>query len=615
MDPTLQLLVVAIVGGVLAQWVSRMIRMPAIVPLLALGILVGPQVLGILPRPSETLGHSFSSVVALGVGIILFDGGLHLNIRDIRSAPRAVRNLLTLGAGVSFVGAMLFANLVGGFDWALSALFGALMIVTGPTVIMPILQNLRLTRRVHTVLLWEGILIDAIGAIAAIVTMDIIYHEASALAAGGMFAGALLAGPAIGGLGGWMLAMFLKRRKAQGHNAEMNHLITFAAAVAIFGLGEAVFKSAGLAAATCAGMVVTNMLGEASNDLRRVKGTLTKFIVSVLFMLLAADFDLNSLKLIWPGGFMVVAAMILIVRPASVVASSIGTQLSWRECVFLGGIGPRGIVAASVASLFGLFLEGRGQVELGQQLVALTFLTIMATVLFSGLGAYPLAKVLGLLVSKPKGLIIVGANELARKVASIYDVRGIPAIMVDTNGDLCVQARRAGYQAIEASALDEDFLAQQNVAGMGFILSLTPSSRINIQTAAHAQENMEIERAFVVNCDSNAEESQAGSVDNLYKAMALQVDVDAVCDLLRKGKGTMRSFPWPLQAATRPRKAFLPLAFTDSQTIRPFSVDETYSEPGEVVGIEFDVPPGSAPFVALQQEAVIIASVNEPIKS
>lgn len=599
MDPALQVFVVAIVGGIAAQWLARTTRLPAIVPLLLLGIAAGPDIIGLMPRPSEAIQHAFPAIVELGVAVILFDGGLSLTLRDLRSAPRAVSSLLTIGAAVTFGGAMACAVFVAGLSPSAAAIYAALMIVTGPTVIVPLLQHLHLSRRVHTVLLWEAILIDAIGASAAFVTMEFIMEGGDLFHAGGSFFGALVAGPAIGIAGGYALARVLRyRRRHTGAEQELSHLLALAGSLVIYAVSEQLVSSSGLGAVIAAGMLIANIMGEQVEDLRKVKATITRFLVAVLFMLLAADFPLRTLQPLWPAGFAAIALVMFAVRPLNVLLSSFGAKLSWPERVFIGLVGPRGIVAASVASLFGMMLKERGQVQMGEQLVAMTFLTILATVLMSGVGAGPLARVLGLIVRRPAGLLIAGANELALKLAGIYEVRGIHCLLVDTNPDLCDRARLAGFRVAQGSALDTQFLASQDLAGIGAVVAATSSTAVNSRAATQTATSLGLEDAYVVDAGLASDlEASMLEAPGVNRAFARHVNVDAVCDLIASGRAFLRMHPGggrqqaegEAQEEARP---FLRLAVLEGDIIRPCAAGKSYGRQAEVIGLEFALLPG-----------------------
>jgi NhaP-type Na+/H+ or K+/H+ antiporter len=592
MDPAVRIFVVAIVGGILAQWCSRLIRLPALIPLLLFGIIAGPHVLGLTPTPSAVIPAAFLGIVELGVVIILFDGGLSLNLQDIRAAPLAVRNLLTIGASLTFAGATACARYLGGLTWPAAALFGSLIIVTGPTVIMPLLHHVRLTRRVHTVLLWEGILIDAVGAIAAVVTLDVVVEGHGWFHVGGGFMRALLFGPALGAIGGWLLAWGLRRRMRKGRRTDdIDHLLALAGALSIYGLSETVSRNSGFGAVIAAGLVVSNTLGPAAEDLRRAKSRISRFYVSVLFMLLAADFHVTLLLSLWPRGFLVVLVLVFVVRPLAVWLSCYRSRLAWRERLYVSCVCPRGIVAASVASVFALLLRQRGEAAMGEQLLGLTFLTIMITVLVASLVSYPLARLLGLGEKKRQGLLIVGANELGLRLAGLYEIRGLLVLFIDTNPRLCAQVRLAGFPAAEGSALDGEFLAQQNLAGIGALLAATPSSFVNARVATYGGPALNMDDTYAVDTGLRPEDAKVLAIQGVRRAFAPGVDVDFVCDLLRNGHGVLRSYVTPLPVKSLgERTTFLPLAYADRDRIRPYSPDEAYAEGGEVIGIEFDVP-------------------------
>jgi NhaP-type Na+/H+ or K+/H+ antiporter len=402
MNPGVQVIIVAIVGGVLAQWVSALLRVPAIVPLLALGIGVGPQGLGLMPRPGEALPGGLPALVAIGVAIILFEGGLTLNFHDLKLAPRAVRNLLSIGAVVSFIGATICARYIAGQSWDVSLLYGSIMIVTGPTVIGPLLKLVPLTQRAHSVLLWESILIDPIGAIAAVLCLDLLVQEVGVFHAAPQLVAKLLVGPIIGLSVGWLLSRWLKRRQlARRVNPQLDHLLALAMAIFAYGVSEWLVPESGLGAVVAAGFVLGNTMSRGFEELRQFKETITTLLVSILFMVLAADFDLRDVAPLWPEGFLAIAALMAIVRPLQVMLCTRQTRLTWQERTFISCMSPRGIVAASVASLFALILHEHGDSQNARSLVALTFSTIMVTVAFSGLAAPPLAWLLGVRAQKP----------------------------------------------------------------------------------------------------------------------------------------------------------------------------------------------------------------------
>lgn len=606
MNPAVQVLLVAIVGGVFAQWLGHLARLPAIIPLLILGMLLGPEGpewLQLMPRPSEAMPKALQAIVGLGVAVILFEGGLSLNMKDLRLAPVTVRNLVTLGALISFIGGTLCAHFMAGFEWSISFLYGSLMIVTGPTVIGPLLKNVRVQRRVHTILLWEGILIDAVGAITAVVTLEVILREVGFFKATRGFVGALVFGPLIGAVGGWLLSKWLLWRRRTGrYDEELDPLLALAGALGFYGLSETWFHESGLGAVTCGGLVVANLLGREVEELRRFKGILTTLLISVLFMLLAANFRLDTLIPLWPMGFLAIAGLMVLVRPFGIWVCTRGTPLNWREKVFLSWIGPRGIVAASIASLFALLLSAHGDPASGDKLVALTFSTILVTCMLNGFTAKPLARLLKLEISRPDGLLIVGANDLALRVAGIFEMRGIPTLLVDTNPIMCARAREAGFQVAQGSALDEEFLETQDMTSVGRLLACTPSSHVNLQSCLQIAAAHKLEASLAIlgpfaDDDTREQLSDAG----VGLAFAQHADIAELTRLLRAGKGHVRSHRADAQGKIELKgKPFLPIAVNKDGWMDLYKSGSNFAPAVEVIGLEFeDLMDTLAPFLHL----------------
>ncbi len=598
-NPGLQALVVGIVAGVAAQWLGQKLRIPALILLLALGVLVGPQVAGLIPKPphdAQVLGSTLDVLVKLGVAVILFEGGLSLNLSEVRLAPRAVRNLLTLGAAITFAGAAGLAYFVAGLDWRLALLFGSLMIVTGPTVIVPLLKNLRLVPRLHTTLLWEGILIDAVGAIAAFMTFELVFGEAGVAHVSLQVLRALLRGPLTGLAVGFLLARWLRWRIDHARtDPELDRLLALAGAFLAYGLGEYFAPEGGLAAVTVAGIAMSRILGREARELKQFKGVLTTLLVSTLFILLAADFDLRSLpSLGWRGAF-AVAGLMLVVRPVNVWLSTTGSTLRWREKIFLGWIAPRGIVAASVVSLFALELEQRKIPHLsGAPLEALTFAVILATVVLSGLTAKPLAWLLGLRVDRAAGLLIVGVNQLSVRLAKTYEHLGYPAVLVDNNSAKCEWARSLGLRAIAGSALDADLLAHEDLAGIGGLIALTPSAAINKQACAITASALNLQECHTVLPQAvDSEDWRSLRVAGVEPAFGRQISLPA----LEVQLASLGLDPTSVPAPEKPRPGepptkpifpsqFLPLVVKHARGVALYTPDGVYPDAEEFLGID-----------------------------
>ena len=346
----------ALAFGIMAQAVARLLRLPGIVLLLACGARLGPEGVGwIQPK---ALGQGLFGIVDFGVAIILFEGGLNLEWSRLKRQEAAIRRLITWGALVTLVGAAALAGLVLGWPWDLAILFGALVVVTGPTVIQPLLRDMRLRPRLKTILEAEGVLIDPIGALLAGFILQLVVVPSvttlSSQTAGVVISTAgvmvsmgfgLLAGLAAG----FLLAGALRYRLLVAHGYE--NIFTLASVVLLFEACDALRPSSGLVAVTVAGVVLGNLETRVGRDLREFKDQLTVLLVGMLFILLAADVALDDVRALGRNGLVVVAGLVLVIRPLGVWIATRGTKLPTREQVFIGAIAPRGIVAAAIASI------------------------------------------------------------------------------------------------------------------------------------------------------------------------------------------------------------------------------------------------------------------------
>jgi NhaP-type Na+/H+ or K+/H+ antiporter len=498
-DTALILTVVWSVGfGLLAQVLAHRWRIPAIVLLLLFGVVLGPNLLAIV-NPSA-LGEGLSILVKLAVAVILFEGALNLRLSVLRSSVREVRNLVTLGALIAWVLTTLFSHFVAGLDWQLAILFGALMTVTGPTVVQPLLKRMDIPRRLKTILEGEAILIDPIGAILAVAVLDVVLGFGVDRSVGFLFAlwsyfGRLLIGLLVGGLVAWVLSRLMKIPNLIP--PELSNLVVLAGVWVAFGVAEGLQSEAGIMASVVMGLVLQREAVPGERQLRHFKETLTTLSISVLFVLLAANLNLD---LVWAEGLPGVLTILLImfvVRPLSVFISQWRSGLSWREKALIAWIGPRGIVAASVASLFGLTLFEVGIAQ-GERLPALTFLAIMLTVTIQGLTAPWVARLLNLHGMEGRRVVIVGANRLGRELAQIIQAHGRPITLVDTNQLYVDEALNAGLNAMQGNALDEYILEQSCIDEAETILAVTSNSEVNVLVSQFAQDVFGTRRTFPI---------------------------------------------------------------------------------------------------------------------
>jgi NhaP-type Na+/H+ or K+/H+ antiporter len=483
-------------AGLLAQLVAHRLRIPAIVPLLAVGVLLGPSVFNVV-QP-HALGAGLPVIVKLAVAIILFDGALNLRLGDLRRAIAEVRNLVTVGVVVTWAGGILAARFLAQLSWPVAIVFGALVTVTGPTVVQPLLKRVPLPRRLRTILEGEAILIDPIGAVLAVAVVDIVLgmagvHPIGVFSGVWGYIGRLLIGLGVGAVGGFALSLLLKRPRLVP--AELANLVALAGAWLVFGIAEATLSESGITAAVAMGLALQRGAVPHERRLRLFKEQLTVLGISLIFVLLAANLPVEVLREEGWRGVATVFALMLVVRPLDVALSLRRSPLPWREKLFASWIAPRGIVAASVASLFALALANAGFSE-GPRLLAITFLTIGITVTLQGLTAAPLARLLGLHSLEGSRAIIVGAGPLGRGIAEVLRKHGRPVVLVDRNHALIADALANGIEAVEGNALDEPTLEAVGAEEAETLVAVTTNSEVNALAAHLAHDAFGIARAY-----------------------------------------------------------------------------------------------------------------------
>jgi len=441
----------ALAAGMTGQTLAYHMRLPGIVVLLVFGVLLGPDVANVV-QP-QLLGEGLPALVGFAVAIILFEGGMNLDIRRIRSEEGPIRRLITIGAFVSLIVGMLLAMLVMGWEWQRSLLFGTLVIVTGPTVVTPLLRRLNVVKSVSTVLEAEGVLIDAVGAITAAVALEIVVSPTGtevALAIPQIF-GRLLFGTLAGVGGGLIIGFALRFRGLIPEGYET--VFTLGFAVAVFEASNSVVHESGIAAVTVAGLVVGNFHVHAHHHIHEFKEQLTVMLIGMLFVLLVADVRVDDVIALGIPGAVVAIGSIVLVRPLSVAASTWRTRLTGKERAFIGWIGPRGIVAAAVASLFGFELENAG-IEGGTALRSLVFLVIAVTVVWSALTGGTMARLLGVRRKSGAGWVVVGGSPFARLIATELRENGCEVLAIDNSTANIEAYGEAGIEAIKGNALE-----------------------------------------------------------------------------------------------------------------------------------------------------------------
>ncbi len=490
---TLQM-VITIVAGISAQVLAAYLKVPGIVFLLFFGILLGSDGIGLL-HP-QTLGTGLEVIVALATAIILFEGGLDLDLRELGKVSTALQLLVTLGTLVTLLGGSMAAHWLSEFPWPIAFLYASLVVVTGPTVVTPLLKHIQVDKQVAAILEGEGVLIDPVGAILAVVVLDTILNsDAGPINAAIGLLLRLGIGAVIGGVGGWVMSLVFKH--ANFLSFELKNLLVLAGLWGLFALSQNIRNESGLMTTVVAGVVFANSSVPEERQLRQFKGQLTILSVSVLFILLAADLSIDSVLALGWGSLFTVFALMFIVRPINILLCTWNSNFNWRQKLFLSWIAPRGIVSASVASLFAILLTQHG-INGGDAIKALVFLTIIVTVVFQGLTAGWLARCLQITSKEATGVVIVGCNPLSMLVARFFQERGEKVVMIDTNPESCEQAEDRNIQVIPSSAFDVDVLERAGLGSMGTFLAATNNGEVNFVLAQRAAEEFDPPRVLAV---------------------------------------------------------------------------------------------------------------------
>lgn len=475
-----------IIIGIFAQWVGWRIRLPSILLLLLAGIIAGP-VTGFLD-PDELFGSILFPLVSFSVALILFEGGLSLRVDEVRGVGKVVRNLVTIGAVVVWAILTLAAHYIIGLEFQLALLLGAILIVSGPTVVLPLLLYVRPTRRLAAILRWEGIVIDPVGATLAVLVFEAILLQQPGAAIWVLVFGileTLLIGSFVGALGAGILYILLRRYWLPDF---LQNSVALVLVIGTYTLADHFQSESGLLAVTVMGVILANQKKVEIRQIVEFKENLRVLLLSGLFILLAARIDMDVLlqELSWQSLAFVLVA-VLIARPLSVLLSTVGTDLNWREKAFLSWMAPRGIVAASVSAVFALRLEEIGYQQ-AERLVSLTFLLIIVTVTLYGLTAMPVARWLGVAQARPQGLLIVGAHSWAQEIALAVQSIGFRVLLVDTNYVNAFAAQARGLRSYHGSVLSEDFWAEVDLEGLGKLIAMTSNNEVNSLAAIRMRE-------------------------------------------------------------------------------------------------------------------------------
>lgn len=511
-NPSLAIAVILGLGAA-AQWLAWRINLPAILPLLITGFILGP-VMGLV-NPLELVGQDLLfPAISLAVSLILFEGGLTLRLSELREIGTVVRRLVSIGALITWLLIAVAGHYIIGLEPQLALLFGALLMVTGPTVIGPLLRIVRPIPRIANVLKWEGIVIDPIGAMVAVLVFTYLIHAESGDALSQtlvIFGRFIVVGSVVGGIAGFAMAELLKRRQIPDF---LVNLIALAFVLLAFAGANVFASESGLLATTLMGIIIANTSVPNFRSILRFKEDLTVLVISVLFIVLAANIHLDTLLQVTSlRSLLLLGVIMLVIRPLAIFVSTWGTDFTLKHKLYLSWIAPRGIVAASVSALFAARLGVAGLA--GEEvLVPLVFLVIVGTVLLNSLTALPLARLLGVAEPDPQGFLLLGAHPFAREIGRYLQEHDYAVLLTDTNWANVIAARSAGLRAYYGSLLSSRADDDVRLSGLGKLLALTSNDEANALTAvkyAHVFSSHDVYR--LVSDSSSGERSRLGSTE------------------------------------------------------------------------------------------------------
>lgn len=462
--------------GFFCQWLAWRSKLPAILFLLASGLILGPLTNWL--DPDQLMGDLLFPFVSLAVAVILFEGALTLRFDEVRSLGKVVQRLVTYGALICWAVSSLACHMLFDLSWGIAILFGAITVVTGPTVIVPMLRTVRPTANIAKILRWEGIVIDPIGALLAVVVFEFLTSMQSGHAlthSAITFLKVVVIGFGLGALAGWSLGLMLKKHWIPDY---LLNLATLTQVFLAFAVSNYFAHESGLLAVTVMGMWLANTKNIHIEEILNFKENLSIVLISGLFILLAARISPADLSHLGLPVILLLVCMQLVARPLSVLFSTLGSDLNWRERALLGWIAPRGIVAAAVSALFALKLEEQA-IPGAELLVPLTFATIVGTVLLQSLTAKYLARLLGVAESSPTGFLIVGANVVALNIGKALKDQGIDVILCDSSWSNIRKARMNNLATFYGNPVSEYADQKLDLVGFGKMIGLSPFRELN----------------------------------------------------------------------------------------------------------------------------------------
>lgn len=577
------------------QWLAWRVKLPAILFLLLTGLAVGPLTGWI--EPDAIFSNLLMPMVSLSVAIILFEGSLTLNASEIKGVSKIVQRMITIGALVTWVIVACATRWIFDFSWQISALFGAIVIVTGPTVIVPMLRSVRPTQKIANILRWEGIAIDPIGALMAVLTYEFILASTEHSALGHVawvFLQTVVVGMAVGAAAGWIIGQLLTKNLIPEY---LQNFATLSFVLLAFSGSNALAHESGLIAVTVMGMWLANRTTVDIHPILNFKEHLSLLLISMLFIILAARIDLIQLASFTGSAILLLLVLQFIARPAKILVSTIGLDVNWRERALLSWIAPRGIVAAAISAIFADKLIAIGYAE-AALLVPLTFSVIIGTVVLQSCTAGFIAKLLGVAEPAPTGFLIVGASAFPRAIAHELVAQGYRCMLVDSNIDNIRRARMDGLETFYGNPVSDHADNHMDISGIGNLLALSRQRHVNVVSAIHFRTDFGAENIFRLATHGEGSEKVKHKMSSGYQGHILFAENTTFSDLTTlvqrdfqiKSTKLSDEFSWT-DFTEKYRSSRLPLFEIDGKgRIQPFTTSQilTPKAGSTVIALETD---------------------------
>lgn len=571
----LQTLSVAVFLGMLAQFIALRLKIPGIILLMAFGILAGPQVLGLLH--TDQIPDVTAALISVGVAIILFEGGMTLNLADLKLAPKAIFNIILFGPIITMVVIAVCVHYILAINWGISFLTGSILVVSGPTVIAPLLARVRVAKKLKEILTWESIIVDAIGAIMMVVVLHFIISESDThLQTLGHFISRIVVGVVVGYLTGKLL-VYLVPRKLIIHE----HLSLSILSIVIFTywIANHFASESGLLTATIAGLMLGQFKHPAIERIREFKEGLSTLIISILFVLLSSRIDLGNITRYGWKIIFVVLAVLFVARPLMVFLTTSGTSLSLREKLFLTWMAPRGIIAAATASLF-TFVLVEHHFPQAEALETIIFLIILSTVVLQGLTVSPVANLLGVNALPRDGFLLIGIHPFS--IAKHFQDVGIPVKLVDNNAQFVEEARSQELDVHECNIMDEETLQELGLERIGKMLALTDNDQTNTLVCRLGRKLFGMENAYqVVNTFMSSITDDVLLNFEGKLAFDMKLSVNTLNDKLTSGRLCVNRYALKKNGESYeiPESILFPLSFVDKGQVIVAENDEKILSP------------------------------------